>query len=176
MNNLGGPEIVYIAVVLLIVGGALYVTLRRGGSGTQILGSSSEAIAPRFWRRLAAFAVDVLILSGTAAAAEAVFPRIRPSGYEWVLGIAVPSAYFAVGWVSGATIGMRILRLRLVDAQGSHVGIGTALARVLCLWAVVRVCATWIGLLVFLINRLRHRQYWHDTATHALVVRTRTKH
>lgn len=175
MNNLGGPELTFIVVILLLVGGPLYLTLRRGGSGTQIVSSSSETIAAGFWRRLAAFTIDVLILSGIAAAAEAIFPRIRPSGYEWILGFALPSVYFATGWRFGATVGMRILGLRLVDEQGSHIGIGTALLRTFCLWVVVGVCATWIGLLVYAVNRRRHRPYWHDTVTKTLVIRTRSQ-
>lgn len=36
MNNLGGPELVFIAVLLLLVGVAPYVTWRRGGSKLRI--------------------------------------------------------------------------------------------------------------------------------------------
>ena len=79
-----------------------------------------------FWRRVAAFVVDGLIL---ALVGEALglslfdfFVRLGPWGR--CVGMAVALAYFVPqeSSRSGQSLGKRLLRIRVVDAQGRSLG------------------------------------------------------
>ena len=91
--------------------------------------------------RAAAFAVDavtvnVVILAGGALLSfgASLFGDLRPgglvsvlAGLGWILGL---SAYFVVFWtVTGQTLGMRLMGLRLVGPNGAPPGGGRSLLR-----------------------------------------------
>ena len=86
-----------------------------------------------FWRRVAAFVVDGLIL---ALVGEALglslfdfFVRLGPWGR--CVGMAVTLAYFVPqeSSRSGQSLGKRLLRIRVVDAQGRPLSAGRGVAR-----------------------------------------------
>ncbi len=96
-----------------------------------------------FWIRVVAYIIDAIILGVVSGIVDAIF-RVNPSnagsgaysaasGLNLVIGIA----YFSYMWSQqGATLGQRIFRLRVVDANtGQRITIGKALLR-------------WVGLLV----------------------------
>lgn len=78
------------------------------------------------WRRFSAFVIDGLILYAVGRSVGAVFfsslAQLGPWGH--LLGFSIALAYFAtldsrVG--GGQTLGKRLLRLRVVNAQGSTI-------------------------------------------------------
>ena len=134
-----------------------------------------------FWRRFAAVFVDGVIL-GTAgglvgkAFGQDVFAyedgtisyAIDGAAAAWLLAINL--AYYIVleGGSAGATIGKRVMGIRIVDVtSGDRIGFGSAALR-------------WVGRFVSLVPLLLgyfwmlwddQKQTWHDKFAHAVVVR-----
>ena len=86
-----------------------------------------------FWRRVAAFVVDGLILAlvgqALAFALFDFFVRLGPWGR--CVGVLVALVYFVSqeSSRSGQSLGKRLLRIRVVDAQGLSLSIGPGAAR-----------------------------------------------
>lgn len=79
-----------------------------------------------FWRRLAALAIDVLVLAAIGFVIGAIFfnalARLGPQGF-WV-GLLIAVAYFS--WMNssyhnGQTIGKKLMKIRVVDMLGNTV-------------------------------------------------------
>jgi uncharacterized RDD family membrane protein YckC len=98
--------------------------------------------APRvsgFWRRVAAYAVDGLVLGAAGQALGFAFYD-RLCGLAWggrLLGLAVALSYLVPltsAWGGGQTLGQRLLKIRVVDVSGRPVSVGRAALRefVLC--------------------------------------------
>jgi len=96
-----------------------------------------------FWIRVVAYIIDAIILSIVVAIIDAIF-RVNPSNpssgaYGAALGInlVISLAYFTYMWTyQGATLGQRIFKLRVVDANtGQPITLGKAVLR-------------WIGLII----------------------------
>jgi uncharacterized RDD family membrane protein YckC len=146
-----------------------------------------------WWRRMLAFIVDLLIVWGptilvlTIVDAALVPGTVDPFSNEidsWTRGVALIvafalcyfvffSAYFALmnGGDSGATVGKRLLRIRVADQyDGSAIGPGRAFLR----W--VLLGAFWVLAYVpGLLNLLwplwdSRRQAWHDKLANSVVV------
>lgn len=91
-------------------------------------------------RRLVAYGIDVLLLAALliplAFGAQAILGYRAETGLDvWLASLALISvptwAYFIVSDASpaGATVGKRVLGLRAVRADGSRLGVGSALGR-----------------------------------------------
>ena len=101
-----------------------------------------------FWIRVVAYVIDGVILGIVGAILNVIF-RANPSdpsspGYNvvQVLNLVISIAYFAGLWTYwGATVGQRLLKLRVVDAKTMQpIGIGKALLRWLGLVVSFLVC------------------------------------
>ena len=101
-----------------------------------------------FWRRLFAYLLDAVLLN--------VVLRFTPTSDAVNAGIAL--LYFLGGWAAGGTLGMRLLGIRLVDAEGKMPGPVRALRRLL--GVIVAVVPFGLGLLWIAADR--RKQGWHD--------------
>lgn len=168
-------------------------TLMPGGTNPQ-----SAALTPPvgaicgFWRRLGAFLLDWLIL---AAPLEVLgwlyFDRLARIG-DWgaIVGIVVAVVYFGILGSSignGQTIGMRVGKIKVVDAEGKLLPVSKSLLRYTILWipvalsgaampnplpAVINVALFFI-IYLYIFNRLT-RQSLHDVAVGSFVVQAAT--
>ncbi|HEY1791419.1 MAG TPA: RDD family protein [Opitutaceae bacterium] len=148
-----------------------------------------------FWRRVAAFLLDSLLLGiigfilGLAFYAD--FARMGASG-RWI-GFAIALAYFALlnsAAGGGQTLGKRIMRIEVVDRAGRHIPLARSALRYVILGApfflngaliepahrvllaVAAVTVFWIGpsiIYLYVFNR-RTRQSLHDLAVGSYVV------
>ena len=87
-----------------------------------------------FWKRLFALLIDLLILSGVGFLLglffESTFVEIGNLGK--LMGFAIALSYFGVmnsQIAKGQTIGKRIVKIQVVDAEGSHINILKSLLR-----------------------------------------------
>ena len=101
-----------------------------------------------FWRRFAAWLIDLLILTIVQAGIIAVGPGFEEYfavGADWhwadLVSVLIAGAYYTVGVsVWATTVGKRLLGLRVLRPDGSKVGVGRAVARYF---------AAWLSLLIF---------------------------
>jgi uncharacterized RDD family membrane protein YckC len=152
-----------------------------------------------FWRRLAAFAVDLTLLgSGGYLSGLILFDRYAALGaFGPVVGLIVAAVYFGIlnSRLGGAqTPGKRLLGIRVTDAAGTAISPGRSLVRLLLLWvpgtlnniidlglvANLRLASfltlpliVWYAVMayLFVFNR-RSRQTVHDLLAGTYVVRT----
>ncbi len=92
-------------------------------------------------RRFAALVYEGVLLFGVlffACFLYVVLTRQQDALFGWpgyVFAFGVPAAYFLTFWTrSGQTLALKTWHLRVVDAQGSPLGWGRALARYLLSW------------------------------------------
>ena len=100
--------------------------------------------APPLWRRLLAFAYDLLALIGlwvfVTLIAVAINDGTAVVGWPRLLGLypalwLVTGAYFALSWrYGGQTLGMRPWRLLAERHDGAPLGLGRSCWRYLCGW------------------------------------------
>ncbi len=154
------------------------------------------AVPSGFWRRVAAFLVDVLVLAipgwviGWAFYEQLV--RIGQAGR--LLGFAIALGYFALlnsSIGNGQTLGKRLLKIRVVDLQGATIPLHRSALRYLllglpyfCNGLQVNQSSLWLGILLaaivfglgggilyfFICNR-NNRRTIHDFAAGTVVVR-----
>jgi uncharacterized RDD family membrane protein YckC len=124
-----------------------------------------------FWRRLAAYAIDYLLVfvaSGVLAAAAQVVGLVGESPQQ--LWLAVLAGYFlyyvlleSSPWQ--ATVGKRTLGLKVTNLQGERVGLARAAARFVAkALSVLTLC---LGFLFIVVTR--RRQALHDLVAGTLV-------
>ncbi|MBI5546327.1 MAG: RDD family protein [Deltaproteobacteria bacterium] len=129
-----------------------------------------------FWRRFAAVLIDGILLGVPFAVLQrALFgllggtdPKALALGFALLQGV-VTLLYFA-RWessVSGATLGKKVLGIRVVDESGARAGFGKALGRNLAKIVSGAVCG--LGYLVAAFT-LRKRA-WHDSLAGCLVIK-----
>ncbi len=125
-----------------------------------------------FGVRTVAYLVDALLLSLVGGA----FPFLLIGGSPQPNGAAAGTSglvaliYFAVFWShlgGGRTLGMRLLRLRVVRTDMSPLSPGRAVIRFLGLWISFLVC--FVGVLWVAFDS-RH-QGWHDKIADSVVIR-----
>jgi uncharacterized RDD family membrane protein YckC len=168
------------------------------------LGSQVQEPAPApmiiggFWRRVAAFLIDVILLGLVGVGSGFFFfdfyMALGSSGL--LIGLVVATAYFGLlnsRLGSGRTLGKRALGLRVVDAQGDFISPGKSILRYLILAIPffldkaltngivtnlssgallgIPVVAGFIALTYLLIFNRRTRQMVHDLAVKTYVVR-----
>jgi uncharacterized RDD family membrane protein YckC len=145
-----------------------------------------------FWIRFVAYFIDALIIAiptgviigimagvlgasiaasnannraGTAAAAGA-------SGLIvllYLMALAVTWVYLVYFWSQGATLGMRVFHLRVVDAStGQNITTGKAVLRLVGFYISTFVC--YIGLIWAAFDS--RKQGWHDKIANTVVVKT----
>ncbi|HET7676597.1 MAG TPA: RDD family protein, partial [Candidatus Limnocylindrales bacterium] len=75
-----------------------------------------------FWIRLAAYLIDSVVLGaifGASVVADMLLPLRGPAGPLFALASLVYLLYLPVLWWRGQTVGMRLLGLHLVRADGN---------------------------------------------------------
>jgi uncharacterized RDD family membrane protein YckC len=139
----------------------------------------TEVASLGFGRRLFAYLIDLVLLYiplfiGDMAIRSMVLDTATRSTLQntlgWSLGSLMYAAYFITLWMSGGTVGQRILGLKLVSANGTP-SFAQSLSRLIALVVVQVVIFSVIGFLVFVYNRSRERPYWHDTVSRTTVIR-----
>jgi uncharacterized RDD family membrane protein YckC len=132
--------------------------MRRGG-GTPTGLIETERLAG-WWRRLLGYLIDGLIISLISYALfhEASGPTLIVQIAYWV---------FFVGYADHATIGMRILGMRVVPSDGRPtISYVDAFIR----WVMMLVGAVALGLGFLWAAWSPRRQAWHDSVARTLVV------
>ncbi|WP_237715183.1 RDD family protein [Xanthomonas phaseoli] len=107
------------------------------GNYMDVSTSDAAAVPPcaaGFWRRLAAFIVDCLVLAAIGVLAGVVLADVfvRMGGYARLLGFFIALAYFGVmnsGRCGGQTLGKRLLGLRVVGKHGALLTLPQSLLR-----------------------------------------------
>jgi uncharacterized RDD family membrane protein YckC/Tfp pilus assembly major pilin PilA len=126
-----------------------------------------------FWRRFAAYAIDyVLVLLGSAVlGAIATSTGLVDPGAQARLTLLALAGYFlyctlleSSAWQ--ATVGKRVLGLKVANARGERIGMGRAAARFAA--KLLSVLTMFLGYL--LIALTRRRQALHDLLAGTLVV------
>lgn len=125
-----------------------------------------QAVAPGFFRRLAAIFYDLLLLVALLAVAVSLItlPFGMPNGAGLValqlfLFEILPMLFFTGFWSHGGqTLGMRAWRLKLVRADGAVIRWPDAFKRHLA--ALLSLLALGLGFLWMLVDR--DKLAWHD--------------
>lgn len=158
--------------------------------------SSSTPEPARPWRRLAAFAIDVLVLAPLLGLLSWVWVRLfdvaLPSAalplYDYLVqlhlqddplvvggllcGGALAGAYFLIGHLLwSTTVGMRTLGLVVVDSHGEAPGAGACVARILG----ASLSAAYFLLGFIWIAFDSRRQGLHDKIADTLVIHRKTR-
>ena len=124
-----------------------------------------------FWIRAVAYLVDGLLLSLVGGA----FPLLVIQGSQGTASggggsVIVSLIYFVIFWSrlgGGRTIGMRLLGLKVIGADGREIGILAAIGRWIGLWISFLVC--FLGVIWVAIDS--QHQGWHDKLVNTYVVR-----
>lgn len=145
-----------------------------GGYMPQPMGMATAANYGGFWIRVVAYIIDAVLLGVVYGIIDAIF-RVNPSdttsgaysaasGLNLLIGIA----YFSYMWsYQGATIGQRIFKLRVVDANtGQRITIGKALLRWVGLAVSFLVC--FVGVIWVAFDA--RKQGWMDKIAGTLVL------
>jgi uncharacterized RDD family membrane protein YckC/RNA polymerase subunit RPABC4/transcription elongation factor Spt4 len=129
----------------------------------EAVGARADAEYMGFWIRMAAWLIDVIVLS----IIQFVLEQIGLSPVAWVIGI--PYAILFIG-LKGQTPGKIALGIQVVDRQGNIPGIGRAILREI----VGKLASAIVILLGFLwISWDRNKRGWHDHIGGTYVVRKR---
>jgi uncharacterized RDD family membrane protein YckC len=152
-------------------------------------GYTPQASYGGFWIRFVAYIIDALIVGIPLSIVSAVIAAVTnaasnavangsgstavlvgTSGIQllWdLVSFVIEVGYFAYFWSMGSTIGMRIFRLRVVDANsGQPIGLGRALLRYLGFFISALPC--WIGLIWAAFDG--RKQGWHDKIANTVVL------
>ena len=152
-----------------------------------------------FWRRLGAFAIDMLVLGAAGAVLGWLFHEqfARLGAWDRAVGFVVSLAYFGLlesAWGGGRSLGKRALGLQVVTRTGAMLGAPAAFLRsaIFCLayflngvgtaprpgsaWITlvqaILIGALVVGVFYMLLFNRRTRQGIHDLAVGAWVVKT----
>ena len=131
-----------------------------------------------FWIRVVAYVIDAILLAIIGAIILAVMGAnisdpnaVQSSGYQGaqLLNVIISFAYFAGLWtIMGASLGQRLLGMRIVDANtGMPVGFGKAALRWLGLVISFLVC--FIGVIWVAFDA--RKQGWMDKIAGTVVIR-----
>lgn len=127
-----------------------------------------------FWIRVVAYIIDIIILGVVNGIIDAIFhvnPTSTASGGSApasLINLIIDIAYFAGQWsYFGATLGQRVFKLRVVDANtGQQLGIGKALLRWVGLFVSFAVC--FVGVIWVAFDA--RKQGWMDKIAGTLVL------
>jgi uncharacterized RDD family membrane protein YckC len=117
------------------------------------------------------FGVVFFVLSATASTSQAgqVSPAMAAAlTICYLVALVAAIAYYIVLWTTGATVGMRLLHLRVVDAHnGQTIGYGRAILRFIGL--IISSLPCYLGLLWVIWDS--RKQGWHDKIAQTVVLR-----
>jgi uncharacterized RDD family membrane protein YckC len=132
-----------------------------------------------FWRRFAAYFIDVLLVTAAATLVHAMVNAIMQVSTDigtvsrgWLTALIVQMAYLGYFWSRGGqSVGYMALGLRLVRADGSPVTPGIAVLRAFLVFA--SFWLAWIPAIVsaFMVGMGDRKQAIHDRLVGTLVVR-----
>jgi uncharacterized RDD family membrane protein YckC len=125
----------------------------------------AAAPTPGRWRRFACMMYEAILLFGVVFTAEYLFDTLTQSKHalalrEWrqLWLFVVIGVYFIVSWrLGGQTLAMKTWGIRLVDRDGSKIGLGKSLARYVLCWPVT---LTGLGFVWTCFDR--DKQFPHD--------------
>jgi len=128
-----------------------------------------------FGNRLIAFIIDNLILLGTFLfILNKLFILNRSLNYEYevyfyFIPYLIGPVYFICMWTfaDGATVGKKILKIKIVQVNGSPITIGKAILRYIGYF----ISGMFFGLGFFTILWNKKKQGWHDEIAKTVVVR-----
>jgi uncharacterized RDD family membrane protein YckC len=127
-----------------------------------------------FWIRVVAYIIDAIILGIIGSIVDVIF-RANPSdpnsagyGIAQLVNFVIGAGYFVALWnVWGATVGQRILKLRVVDANTMQtISVGKGILRYIGLVIAFLVC--FIGVIWVAFDG--RKQGWADKIAGTLVV------
>lgn len=125
-----------------------------------------------FWIRVVAYLIDAVILGVVGAILSGVGLHSRSVDAQSSSPSALLSLiYFGLLWShygGGQTLGMRLLKLRVVGTDGSQIGVVRALVRWLFLFISFVVC--FIGVIWVAFDP--QKQGWHDKVASTCVIAT----
>lgn len=139
----------------------------------------AAAPTPGRWRRFACMMYEAILLFGVLFTAEYLFDTLTQSKHalalrEWrqLWLFVVIGVYFIISWrLGGQTLAMKTWGIRLVDADGSKIGLGKSLLRYVLCWPVT---LTGFGFLWTLVDR--DRQFPHDRLLRTRLIMTGEGH
>jgi uncharacterized RDD family membrane protein YckC len=131
-------------------------------ASSPLAGSYAIAAYASFWRRLGGLAVDAILLLPVPFVLSPLLSEGAATTIESVIGFS----YCVVGISWGGTIGMRLISLRVVTADGARPGLGRALLR--NVFSCVSLLVFGLGFLWMLWDA--KRQTWHDKLAGTFVV------
>jgi uncharacterized RDD family membrane protein YckC len=136
--------------------------------------SISQAQLASFWRRLGAYVVDLILIGVVAGLLFAIIGAATggSSSAAVVVNLLIVIgvfAYFGYMWSSrGQTVGYMAMGIKVVRPDGSLVGPGRAIARLL----LIDLTSNFLGLIsAFMIGMGAKKQAIHDLIVDTLVVR-----
>jgi len=122
-----------------------------------------------FWYRLGGFLIDWVVLYVVSLVIGLVFRGNLVSQILISLAVGIAYSVYFIGSSSGQTPGMRLLNIRVIDAEtGGRVDYGRAFIRYLV--AIVSGLVCYVGYLWMLWDP--ERQTWHDKVASTFVVPT----
>jgi uncharacterized RDD family membrane protein YckC len=125
-----------------------------------------------FWIRVVAYLIDAVILGVVGAILSGVGLHSRSVDAQSSSPSALLSLiYFGLLWShygGGQTLGMRLLKLRVVGTDGNQIGVVRALVRWLFLFISFVVC--FIGVIWVAFDP--QKQGWHDKVASTCVIAT----
>ena len=91
-----------------------------------------------FWQRIGAFVVDTIILGVVGLLLGLVFESVFVQMGSWgrLVGFIIALAYFAIGnsqITGGQTLGKKLLRIKVVNTQGTAISLGKSIFRYIIL-------------------------------------------
>ncbi len=128
-----------------------------------------------FWLRFWAYLIDSFIIYGTAILSDVLYVNAFEADGEAIatfLGLGVLALYSIAGigkW--GRTLGMAIVRIKVVKEDGSPPGYAAALLRLIVYAAPSCLCGLLTLLSCLSCAWDAHSQTWHDKAANTYVVR-----
>jgi len=140
-----------------------------------------------FWRRLGAFIIDVIVISipswimgpiwglgiyglenSNGFPWESTFSDLPPFVFADFVPTIIGIAYFISLWAwRGQTVGQMVAQIKVIRADGTEVGVGTAIIRYL--GYIVCALTLFIGFLWIAIDR--RKQGFHDMMADTVVVK-----
>jgi uncharacterized RDD family membrane protein YckC len=134
-----------------------------------------------FWRRLAAYIIDAIVVGIVTGVIVAVINGIVQSTVDTqtyssrsgFVGLIIGLAYFGWLWgTRGQTLGYMALSTRVTRSDGSPITVGRALIRYLALYVSGLLCGIPLIISAFMIALSQRKQGIHDLIADTVVVRT----
>ena len=138
-------------------------------------GELNATQAAGFWRRLAAYIVDSVLISVIGGAIGGIIAGIVHSSnaqvFTALVSLIFGLVYFGQLWSrDGQSLGYRLLRIRLVRTNGERVSFGFGMARFLLIYVSIALFLVPAIISAFMIGMGPRKQAIHDAILGTLVV------